>query len=73
MILWGITDHQKKVVEAVIEHGGYADAAKVLDISDAAVKAVFYKLRVKDDDAQRYHRQIAQWQRALGPKKRYLT
>jgi len=71
--LYGTTEWQEKVVQAVIDHHSYTEAAKVLGVNVGAVKAVFYKLRNKDREAQALHKKIVQWQKQLGPKKRYLV
>lgn len=73
MILFRMTEWQKKVVEAVIEKGSYAKAAQFLGVEYGAVRAVFSKLRAKDRDATEFHSQILIYQKRLGPKKRYLT
>jgi len=73
MILFGFTEWQRKVIEAVIEHGSYGEAALHLSVKVTAVKAVFYKVRTTDRKAWDYHKQVIKYQRGLGPKKRYLT
>ena len=72
MILFTMTDWQRKVVEAVIKQGDYAGAAQFLNKEVGAVKAVFFKLRSMDRKATDYHEQILKYQRQLGPKKKYL-
>ena len=73
MILFGTTEWQKKVVDAVIKEGSYAKAAQVLGKEYGAVKGVFFKIRVTDRKAVEYHEWVLKSQRQLGPKKRYLT
>ena len=73
-LVFEMTDWQKQVVEAVIEHGSYVEAAKYLGVKPGAVSAVFFKLRTNDHKANSYHRAILEYRKRLGPKsQRYLT
>jgi DNA-directed RNA polymerase specialized sigma24 family protein len=67
------TQYQEDVVEAVIKHGSYEEAARMLGKSQGTIRKVFYKVRIKDEDAIQTHAQVNQWRKRLGPHKKYLN
>jgi FixJ family two-component response regulator len=68
-----LTERERQVMESLIKHKNYKDAAKELFTSEASLRNVTYRIRHRVFRARDFVEQIERKQNMLPRKKRYFV